>query len=200
MSFFRPYSFSDVLPPVEGDGIILRAPEMDHFEEWAALRALSRGFLEPWEPVWAPDELTRASFRARMRRYARDVRSDNSYPFFIFRKSDGVLVGGLTLGQVRRGVSQTAALGYWMGQPYAGRGLMTRAVRTVAPLAFGALGLHRIEAACLPENGASIRLLEKVGFRREGEARAYLCIAGAWRDHVLFALLASDLAARRSGL
>jgi ribosomal-protein-alanine N-acetyltransferase len=198
MSFFRPYSFSDVLPPLQGDGIILRAPEMDHYDEWAALRARSRSFLEPWEPVWAADELTRGSFRARMRRYARDVRSDNSYPFFIFRRSDGALVGGLTLGQVRRGVSQTAALGYWMGQPYAGQGLMTEAVRTVAPLAFGTLGLHRIEAACLPENAASIRLLEKVGFRREGEARAYLCIAGAWRDHVLFALLASDLARRSS--
>jgi ribosomal-protein-alanine N-acetyltransferase len=198
MSFFRPYSFSDVLPPLQGDGIILRAPEMDHYDEWAALRARSRSFLEPWEPVWAADELTRGSFRARMRRYARDVRSDNSYPFFIFRRSDGALVGGLTLGQVRRGVSQTAALGYWMGQPYAGQGLMTEAVRTVAPLAFGTLGLHRIEAACLPENAASIRLLEKVGFRREGEARAYLCIAGTWRDHVLFALLASDLARRSS--
>ena len=127
-----------------------------------------------------------------MRRYARDVRADAAYPYFIFRKSDDRLIGGLTLGQVRRGVAQAAALGYWMGEPYANKGHMTAAVRALAPYVFQSLRLRRIEAACLPTNAASIRLLERVGFQREGYARAYLCIGGEWRDHLLYALLATD--------
>ncbi len=85
-----------------------------------------------------------------------------------------------------------ASLGYWMGAPFAGRGVMSNAVRQVCGLAFGSLALRRIEAACLPENAASVRLLEKTGFRREGLAREYLAIDGVWRDHLLFAKLASD--------
>jgi ribosomal-protein-alanine N-acetyltransferase len=132
------------------------------------------------------------AFRARLKRYSQDVRADAAYPFFIFRQSDGALVGGLTLGQIRRGVAQTASLGYWMGQAYAGQSYMSDAVRAMLPYAFNGLRLRRVEAACLPENEASIRLLERVGFIREGYARSYLCIAGAWRDHLLYAILAED--------
>ena len=192
MSFLRPFSFADVLPPIRGEGVELRAPEMRDYEAWAALRSQSRDFLTPWEPVWPVNDLTRPAYRARMRRYAMDVRADSTYPIFVFRQNDGVLIGGLTLGQVRRGVSQTASLGYWMGAPYAGKGYMTAAVRAVLPFAFQTLNLRRVEAACLPENAASIRLLERVGFTREGYARSYLCIAGHWRDHLLYAILASD--------
>lgn len=192
MPLFRALSIGDQVPTLHGDGLELRPPEMRDFEAWSALRAESRIFLAPWEPVWPHDDLTRSAFRARMRRYVRDVKADAGYPFFVFRQADGVLMGGLTLGQVRRGVAQTAALGYWMGQPFAGQGWMTGAVRTVLPFVFGSLRLRRLEAACLPENAASIRLLERVGFRREGLAREYLCIAGAWRDHLLYARLAGD--------
>jgi [ribosomal protein S5]-alanine N-acetyltransferase len=192
VSFLRPFSFADALPPLAGQGIELRAPEMRHFEEWAALRERSRAFLTPWEPVWPENDLSRPAFRTRMRRYARDVRSDVAYPYFIFRMSDGALIGGLTLGQIRRGVAQAASLGYWMGEPYAGQGHMTSAVRALAPFVFQTLRLRRIEAACLPSNVASIRLLERVGFVREGYARSYLCIAGEWRDHLLYALLTTD--------
>lgn len=193
MKFFRPSSFADVVPRIDGEGVYLRPPEMGDYDAWASLRLESRHFLEPWEPVWPADEHSRSSYRARMRRYSRDVRSDMGYPFFVFHAETGRLLGGLTIGQIRRGVSQTASLGYWMGQPHAGKGYMTRAVRAVAPHVFERLGLRRIEAACLPENAASIRLLEKVGFTREGYARSYLCIAGAWRDHLLYALLHDDL-------
>ena len=117
---------------------------------------------------------------------------DEAYPFLIFRAQDGALLGGLTLGQVRRGVSQTATLGYWMGEPFAGRGYMARAVRAALSYAFANLRFHRVEAACLPHNMRSIRLLEGAGFRREGLARAYLRINGVWQDHVLFARLDSD--------
>jgi ribosomal-protein-alanine N-acetyltransferase len=192
MSFLRPFSFADVLPPIQGQDIELRAPEMRDFEAWAALRSASRAFLRPWEPTWPANDLTRSAFRARLRRYSQDVRADAAYPFYIFRTSDGALLGGLTLGQIRRGVAQTGSLGYWMGEPFAGKGYMTTAVRALLPYAFTALRLRRIEAACLPENLASIRLLERVGFTREGYARSYLCIAGAWRDHLLYAILAED--------
>jgi ribosomal-protein-alanine N-acetyltransferase len=106
--------------------------------------------------------------------------------------TDDVLVGGRTLANVRRGVAQAGSLGYWMGQPFAGKGLMTVAVRALIPCAFGALGLHRLEAACIPTNAASISLLEKTGFVREGYAREYLCINGIWQDHLLYARLKDD--------
>jgi [ribosomal protein S5]-alanine N-acetyltransferase len=192
MSFLRPYSFADLLPPIQGRDIELRAPESRDFDAWASLRSASRSFLQPWEPTWPSNDLSRSAFRARLKRYSQDVRADAAYPLYIFRSSDGALLGGLTLGQIRRGVAQTASLGYWMGEAYAGQGVMTEAVRALLPYAFSTLRLRRIEAACLPENTASIRLLERVGFQREGYARAYLCIAGDWRDHLLYAILADD--------
>src|SRR5262249_30195004 len=136
--------------------------------------------------------LTRASFRRRVKRYSEDQRSDLAYAFFVFRKPDNVLVGGLTLANIRRGCAQAGSLGYWMGAAYARRGHMTAAVNAVIHFAFGFLKLHRIEAACIPGNLASVRLLEKTGFTREGFARQYLCIDGIWQDHLLFARLKDD--------
>jgi [ribosomal protein S5]-alanine N-acetyltransferase len=192
MAFFRTVSFSEQLPAIAGDGIILRAPQMGDYLEWATLREASRDFLTPWEPTWPADDLTRSSFRRRIKRYFEDQRGDLAYPFFIFRRLDNVLVGGLTIANVRRGCAQAGSLGYWMGQSYAGKGYMTAAVRAVVPFAFGTLRLHRVEAACIPGNAASIRLLEKTGFRREGFARQYLCIDGVWQDHLLYARLRDD--------
>jgi [ribosomal protein S5]-alanine N-acetyltransferase len=190
--FFRIVSFSEQSPAIAGQGVFLRAPQMADYSEWVALREASRDFLTPWEPTWPADDLTRTSFRRRMKRYSEDQRSDLAYPFFIFRKGDGVLVGGLTLANVRRGCAQACSLGYWMGAAYAGKGHMTAAVTAVLPFAFGTLRLHRVEAACIPANVASIRLLEKTGFRREGFARQYLCIDGIWQDHLLYARLKDD--------
>jgi ribosomal-protein-alanine N-acetyltransferase len=192
MAFFRTVSFSEQLPAIAGEQVILRAPQMADYSEWAALREASRDFLTPWEPTWPSDDLSRASFRRRVKRYAEDQRSDLAYPFFIFRTGDGVLVGGLTLANIRRGCAQAGSLGYWMGAAFARQGYMTAAVRAVVPFAFGTLRLHRVEAACIPANLASIRLLEKTGFQREGFARQYLCIDGAWQDHLLFARLKGD--------
>src|SRR5205814_508898 len=101
-------------------------------------------------------------------------------------------VGGLTLANIRRGCAQAGSLGYWMGASYARQGYMTAAVKAVIPFAFGTLKLHRLEAACIPANVASVRLLEKTGFKREGFARQYLCINGIWQDHLLFAKLECD--------
>src|SRR5438309_2665903 len=158
----------------------LRAPQMSDYAEWAGLREASRDFLTPWEPTWPPDDLTRGSYRRRIKRYSEDQRSDLAYPFFVFRKHDNVLVGGLTLANIRRGCAQTGNLGYWTGAPHARQGYMSAAVGCLLPFAFQTLRLHRIEAACIPANAASIRLLEKSGFRREGFAREYLCIDGVW--------------------
>jgi [ribosomal protein S5]-alanine N-acetyltransferase len=184
---------SDLMPAIAGVGVVLRAPQMSDFAEWTALREASRAFLTPWEPTWPADDLSRASFRRRIKRYSEDQRSDLAYAFFVFRKHDDVLVGGLTLANIRRGCAQAGSLGYWMGVSHARQGYMTAAVNAVIPFAFATLKLHRIEAACIPANAASVRLLEKTGFKREGFARQYLCIDGIWQDHLLYARLKDDL-------
>src|ERR1700746_2649763 len=124
MAFFRTVTLSEQLPAIVGDSVLLRAPQMSDYAVWAALREASRDFLTPWEPTWPPDDLTRPSFRRRIKRYFEDQRGDLAYPFFIFRKSDDILVGGLTLANVRRGCAQACSLGYWMGRDYAQRGYM----------------------------------------------------------------------------
>ena len=137
MAFFRTVSFSEPLPIIEGDGVYLRAPQMSDYSEWTTLREASRAFLTPWEPTWPSDDLSRSAFRRRLRRYAEDQRADTSYAFFLFRRSDDALVGGLTLANIRRGVAQAGSLGYWIGEPFARRGLMTGALHGLVPFAFG---------------------------------------------------------------
>lgn len=190
MALFRSLWPSET-PAIEGRGVVLRLPRMSDFEEWATLRGKSRAFLEPWEPVWPDDDLTRPSFRRRLQRYARDQQADLAYSFLVF-DARGKIVGGVALNNVRRGVAQAASLGYWMGAPYAGKGLMNAALSALVPFSHNVLRLKRIEAACLPHNAASVRLLEKQHFQREGHARQYLCIAGKWQDHLLYARLGSD--------
>lgn len=179
-------------PLLTGDGVTLRYPRMGDYAAWAALRDESREFLTPWEPTWAPDELTRGAYRRRIGRYTREIRSDVAYPFFVFRKVDGALVGGCTLSNVRRGVTQSASLGYWVGAKFARQGHMHAATGALAPFVFQTLALHRLEAACIPDNEPSRRLLLKCGFQEEGRARCYLQINGKWQDHILFALLEED--------
>jgi ribosomal-protein-alanine N-acetyltransferase len=140
--------------------------------------------------------LTKSGFRRRLRRYARDRKEGRSLSFLLFNASNDDLLGGLTLSNIRRGVSQSATLGYWMGERHAGKGHMSAAVAMILPFCFDVLNLHRVEAACMPTNTPSIRLLEKAGFQREGYARNYLLINGSWQDHLLFACLAEDHASR----
>jgi [ribosomal protein S5]-alanine N-acetyltransferase len=192
MALFRLYPANPTEILLRGEGVFLRPPEMRDYEAWSELRAASRAFLVPWEPTWPGDDLTRAGFRRRLRRSHQEIANDEAYPFLIFR-DDGILVGGLTLGQIRRSVVQSGTLGYWIGAPHARQGLMTAAVRAIIGYGFTTLRLHRIEASCLPNNRESIRLLERTGFAKEGYARAYLRINGAWQDHLLFALLDTDV-------
>ncbi len=171
---------------VEAERVRLRAPRMGDFQAWSILRHASQGFLQPWEPTWPSDDLTRAAFRRRLALYQRDQDLGQGHAFFVFRSHDNVLVGGVTLRNILRGVAQTGTLGYWIGEPHARRGYTLEAVTAVTRFAFGRLGLHRLEAACCPDNDASRRLLLKAGFDLEGKARGYLKIDGRWRDHLLF--------------
>ena len=184
---------------ISGALVVLRPPVAADFEPWAKLRHESRNFLKPWEPTWAPDELSKEAFRRRLRRYAQAARDGTGHIFFVFDKKSGALMGGCQLSNIRQGVAQSAAtLGYWMGERYAGKGLMTDAVTALTKYCLTKLGLHRIEAACLPDNVASRRVLTKAGFVEEGAARKYLKINGQWRDHVLFAIIEDDLPTVRS--
>ncbi|MGD0865910.1 MAG: GNAT family N-acetyltransferase [Rhizomicrobium sp.] len=179
-------------PVIRGENVYLRYPRVPDFFAWSRLRSESREFLAPWEPSWAADELTKGAFRRRLKKYQRETRLDSAYAFFVFRSDDDALIGGCTLSNVRRGVTQCCALGYWVGERFARQGYMFDAVRALVPFIFKTLGLHRIEAACLPSNDPSKSLLAKAGFREEGLARRYLQINGEWQDHVLFALLADE--------
>lgn len=183
---------------LDGEGVRLRPPRVTDYPAWSALRETSRDFLQPWEPTWAADDLARPAFRRRLAAYARDLENGAGYAFLVFRGEDEALVGGVTLSNVRRGVSQACSLGYWAGRPYARRGHTSAAVRTAVRFAFEHLGLHRVEAACVPENEPSRRLLLKTGFEPEGKARAYLKINGAWADHLLFGLVRDEAEGRLS--
>lgn len=186
MAFLRSRFTSEPPAVLRDDKVLLRVPEMADFTAWSELRLASRDFLAPWEPQWSAADLTRTAFRLRVKRCLREIDEDTGYPFFIFSADGRALLGGLGLSHLRRGVAQMASLGYWIGQPYARQGYMTRSVKLVQGFAFDHLRLHRLEAACLPRNAASIALLRRTGFTQEGLARSYLKINGAWQDHLLF--------------
>ena len=169
MAFFRTVSVNEILPAIAGAGVTLRVPQSGDLRRMGgACAKRSRAFLVPWEPTWPADDLTRGAFRRRLKRYAEDLRNDLAYAFLIFRSDDNALVGGLTLANIRRGVAQAGSIGYWVGAPFARKGYMTAAMRALVPFCFGTLRLHRLEAACIPGNTASVRLLEKTGFPARG--------------------------------
>ncbi|HDR28565.1 GNAT family N-acetyltransferase [Rhodovulum sp.] len=177
---------------IETDRMFLRPPVHADFRDWAALRAASAAFLTPWEPAWAPDHLTRKAFTNRVYWAQRAMGTGSAIPLFLFRRADDVLLGAITLDNIRRGPSQSGTLGYWIGQPFARQGYMREAIEAVVHHAFAMRDLSRIEAACLPENVASRGVLEKSGFKYEGVAQSYLQINNRWRNHVLYANLRSD--------
>ena len=193
MVFLRSSSSIDYGPVLSTKNLTLRLPQMGDFVAWSSLRQISRDRLTPFEPEWAGNELSRDAFRNRLRFYQREFRDNTGYPFFIFTGEGETLVGGVTLSNVRRGVTQSASIGYWIGQPYQNNGFMSEAVAALLNYAFEDLSLHRIEAASLPDNYASMRVLAKNGFQREGLARQYLRINGRWQDHVLYSVIEDDL-------
>ena len=190
MAFLRASLVPDVTTTVRGERVILRAPQVSDYGPWASMRAESRSHLQPWEPTWPRDDLTKASFKRRVRHYQREARADQGYAFLVLDAVDERLVGGIALTNVQRGVTQSASTGYWLGRSELGRGYMADALRALTAFSFQQLRLHRLEAATQPQNAPSIRVLERNGFVREGYARSYLRIDGQWRDHLLFGLVA----------
>lgn len=191
-SVFRFLSRRPETPILQGNQHLLRLARHGDYRQWMNLRAESRTFLQPWEPTWRDDELSEASFRSRVNRGVDEFRAGYAVPFLLFARADMSLLGGLTIGYIRRGAAQSCMIGYWMGERHAGHGHMLAALQIAIPYIYGQLQLHRIEAACIPENWKSVRLLEKAGFEREGLLRKYLKINGEWRDHVMFSRLPDD--------
>jgi len=185
-----PWSSPAPLITLRGPSVLLRLPQMEDYGAWYHLRHASRDFLRPFEPRWTESDLGRRVFANRVKRARQEAADGTDYSFFIFFTAEGreTLVGGVTLSNIRRRAAQFVNLGYWMGQPFAGKGLMSEAVGVCLPFVFDTLDLHRIHAAFLPGNQASRRVLEKNGFVEEGFAEKYLQINGRWEDHVLFGL------------
>jgi [ribosomal protein S5]-alanine N-acetyltransferase len=119
------------------------------------------------------------------------ARSGTCLPFVV--TYDDRFVGQLTVSGIAYGSARWGQIGYWVDQAYAGRGVIPTAVALATDHCFFVLGLHRIEINIRPENAASLRVAEKLGFRPEGLRKAYLHIDGAWRDHLSFALCAEDV-------
>ncbi len=177
---------------IETARLTLRLPQHEDWRQWSDLRAASADFLTPWEPIWAPDHLSRKAFTNRVYWARRAMAQGSALPVLLIRREDQALLGAITLDNIRRGPVQAGTLGYWIGQPFARQGYMREAILAMVHYAFTSLDLSRIEAACLPENHASRGVLEKTGFKYEGVAQSYLQIAGRWRNHVLYANLRGD--------
>jgi ribosomal-protein-alanine N-acetyltransferase len=162
--------------------------------EWSRLRTANEDRLRPWEPTGAQPWAVRhspAAYRAMRRALAGRARAGISVPLAV--RVDGRLAGQVTVDNIVRGALRSGWLGYWIDREAAGRGMASLAVALVCDHAFGAMGLHRLQADIRPENAPSRRLVERLGFTQEGVLRRYLDIDGEWRDHLAYALLADDL-------
>ena len=175
-----------------GERVFLRPPKRRDALKWQKLRMSSKSFLVPWEPSWDASSCTRRAYLRYFKNSNYLANMDRAYSFLIFKTDDKTLLGGINVGNVRRGVAQSASLGYWIGEKHSRNGYMKEALRLLIPSLFIDLRLNRIEAATLEENIASKNLLKKIGFKKEGVLRKYLKINGAWRDHILYGLLEND--------
>ena len=179
-------------PILSTERLWLRLPRSGDYAEWAELRGSSREFLEKWEPTWKPDHLTPGSFSNRVSQAKKAYEAGAAVSLLLIRQADKAIVGGITLDNIRKGPSQSGSVGYWVGEQHARRGYMRETILAIVHYAFHELDLSRIEAACLPTNAPSRRLLETTGFKYEGVAQSYLEIAGRWCNHVLYANLRMD--------
>jgi ribosomal-protein-alanine N-acetyltransferase len=188
------YKITPALNPINlpGGKLQLRAPAAADFPAWKRVREESRKFLEPWEPRWPHNDLTRLGFRRRLKRYASEREWKTGETYFLVSLENDNPIGGISISNIRYGVARSCIIGYWMGLEYAGKGYMLKSVLALSNYVFNELGLYRIEAACLPNNKRSSQLLENAGFMREGIVRKYLEIDGERRDHVLYSLLRDD--------
>jgi ribosomal-protein-alanine N-acetyltransferase len=173
---------------LKGSRHLLRGFRPEDCDELLRLRLENRSFLDPFEPIRTEEFFTGRGQLLEIEQGMKDAAADRAYPFGVFSLAGGNLIGALRLSSVVRGAWHNANLGYFIGREHNGRGAGTEAVGLALRYAFQNAGLHRVQAAALPENHASIRVLEKYSFRREGHALRYLRIAGRWRDHEIFAI------------
>jgi ribosomal-protein-alanine N-acetyltransferase len=173
-------------------GVYLRPLRPDDGPALLDLRVRNRRLFQPFEPVQSERHFTLEGQRREIALCADDAVADRRYAFGILRTDDDVLVGRVALSNVARGAWQNATVGYYVDGRWQGRGYATEAVRLTLAFAFTEAGLHRVQAGVIPDNGASVRVLRKAGFRREGHAPRYLEINGAWRDHDLFAITVEE--------
>lgn len=175
----------------DGD-LTLRPLAVTDAAGWTEVRRRSAGWLQPWDATTPPDSGDEPmSFRAMVRHYRSESRSGRSLALAVL--VDGEFAGQVTLGGISWGSLRSGYIGYWIDQARAGHGYIPRSVALVTDYAFGRLGLHRVEINIRPENAASIRVVEKLGFRYEGLRERYLHIDGDWRDHFSFALCAGEV-------
>jgi ribosomal-protein-alanine N-acetyltransferase len=169
--------------------VFLRAPTAGDGDEFIGLMRASRSFHRPW--ATAPTD------QERFNAYLADSRRADFEAMLVCRADDLAIVGFFNLSQIVRRSLQSAYLGYAVGKPYAGHGYMREGIALVLRHAFVDLRLHRVEANIQPDNHASIALARRAGFRREGFSPRYLKIAGRWRDHERWAILADDWRTQR---
>jgi ribosomal-protein-alanine N-acetyltransferase len=177
---------------VSGQRIAIRAFTYRDVAELTDLRIRNREFLEPWEPRRSAGFFTEGGQRAEIERDRHEWAGDRTYAFAIVDLPDGTMRGRIALANVVRGAWENATLGYFVDQASGSRGYATEAVGLALKFAFGPCRLHRVQAAVMPHNARSIRVLEKNRMRHEGFAPRYLRLDGAWRDHELFAITAEE--------
>jgi ribosomal-protein-alanine N-acetyltransferase len=170
----------------------LRLPEPEDAEAFLELVVRNREHFRPYEPRRPATYFTLAGQRDQIAAAQRQARLGERFEFGIWENGSGALVGRISLGGISRGALQNAYLGYGIDINRGGHGIATQAVKLAVKVAFEDLGLHRVQAAVVPENKASARVLEKAGFREEGLARRYLFLDGQWKDHRMFAVTSDD--------
>jgi ribosomal-protein-alanine N-acetyltransferase len=177
----------------DGSKVYVRALLISDAPELLELRLRNTDFLRSWEPRRPEPGYTLEAQEAQLRYMVESAALDRSYHFGLFML-DETMVGTITLSNVARGAWQNATVGYFVDEAHNGKGFATEAIGLVVRLAFSEIGLHRVQAGVMPRNPASMRALEKAGFRREGVSPHYLQIAGVWEDHVMFAITQEDIA------
>lgn len=180
---------------LEAGDVGLRPMRQSDARRWRDVRRRNADWLRPWEATLPPEARSDGdvvpTFGMMVRRLRREAREGRALPFALTYRGD--LVGQVTVGGIAWGSLRAAYIGYWIDQEVAGRGIMPTAVALAIDHCLDGMRLHRIEVNIRPENAASLRVVEKLGLRREGERSAYLHIDGEWRDHVVFVAQAGDV-------
>ena len=174
---------------VEGE-VTLRPLRRRDGRHWGQVRADNTEWLTPWEATHPAESGRPPTFGQMTRSFSREARAGRMLPWVV--EIDGRLAGQLTVGGITWGSLRSGHIGYWVDRRVAGRGIAPTAVAMATDYCFLTFGLHRIEINIRPENRASLRVVEKLGFRSEGLRERYLHIDGAWRDHLAFALTAEE--------